>query len=108
MIREQKRQVSKVLLDGLYDPDCPLSMLLGVRTEIVGEIVWKEMLAWDWQIFYGRERQRTFLLLREGEHNDIFFLVATSFIPFSLFSHSKIFQTKCDPVTATNNAPKLP
>ena len=40
-IREQQRQVSKVLLDGLYDPDSPLFMLLGVRTEVVGEIIWK-------------------------------------------------------------------
>merc|ERR1711953_494434 len=54
LIIEQKRQVSKVLLDGLYDPDCPLSMLLGVRTEIVGEIVWKEMLAKNWEICSGK------------------------------------------------------
>ena len=40
-IREQQRQVSKVLLDGLYDSDSPLFMLLGVRTEVVGEIIWK-------------------------------------------------------------------
>merc|ERR1712037_991273 len=33
LIREQQRQVSKVLLDGLYDPDSPISKLLGVRTE---------------------------------------------------------------------------
>ena len=50
MKREQRRQVSKVLLDGLYDPDCPLSMLLGVRTEIVGEIVWR-MLARNWEFY---------------------------------------------------------
>ena len=37
----QKRQVSKVLLDGLYDPDSPLSMLLGVRTNVMGEIIWQ-------------------------------------------------------------------
>ena len=54
LIIEQKRQVSKVLLDGLYDPDCPLSMLLGVRTEIVGEIVWKEMLVKNWEIYSGK------------------------------------------------------
>ena len=51
IIREQKRQVSKVLLNGLYDPNCLLSMLRGVRTEVIGEIVWKEMLAWNWKIF---------------------------------------------------------
>merc|ERR1712228_706729 len=55
LIIEQKRQVSKVLLDGLYDPDCPLSMLLGVRTEIIGEIVWKEMLAKNWEIYSGKK-----------------------------------------------------
>ena len=54
LIIEQKRQVSKVLLDGLYDPDCPLSMLLGVRTEIIGEIVWKEMLVKNWEIYSGK------------------------------------------------------
>ena len=54
MIIEQKRQVSKVLLDGLYDPDCPLSMLRGVRTEIIGEIVWKEMLVKNWEIYSGK------------------------------------------------------
>merc|ERR1712126_36143 len=41
LVRYQQRQVSKVLLDGLYDPDSPISKLLGVRTEIVGEIIWK-------------------------------------------------------------------
>merc|ERR1712218_50299 len=54
LIIEQKRQVSKVLLDGLYDPDCPLSMLRGVRTEIIGEIVWKEMLVKNWEIYSGK------------------------------------------------------
>ena len=48
--REQKRQVSKVLLDGLYDPDSPLSKLLGVRTEVMGEIIWQELVK-NWQIF---------------------------------------------------------
>ena len=46
LIWEQKRQVSKVLLDGLYDSDSPISKLLGVRTEVMGEIIWQEMLAW--------------------------------------------------------------
>ena len=39
------------MLNGLYDPNCLLSMLRGVRTEVIGEIVWKEMLAWNWKIF---------------------------------------------------------
>ena len=34
--------MSKVLLDGLYDPDSPISKLLGVRTEVVGEIIWQK------------------------------------------------------------------
>ena len=50
LIRQQQRQVSKVLLDGLYDPDSPISKLLGVRTEIVGEIIWKKLVE-NWQIF---------------------------------------------------------
>ena len=50
MIREQQRQVSKVLLDGLYDPDSPISKLLGVRMEVVGEIIWKKLVE-NWQIF---------------------------------------------------------
>ena len=55
LMREQKRQVTKVLLDGLYDPDSLLNMLLGVRTEVVGEIVWKKMLAWNWKIFHDQK-----------------------------------------------------
>ena len=51
LIRDQKRQVSKVLLDGLYDSDSPISKLLGVRRVVIGEIMWKRMLAWNWQIF---------------------------------------------------------
>ena len=47
----QKRQVSKILLDGLYDSDSPISKLLGVRTEVMGEIIWKKMLVENWQIF---------------------------------------------------------
>ena len=49
--REQQREVSKVLLDGLYDSDSPLSNLLGVRTEVVGEIIWQKMLVENWQSF---------------------------------------------------------
>ena len=50
LIREQKRQVSKVLLDGLYNPDSPISKLLGIRTEVMGEIIWQK-LSENWQIF---------------------------------------------------------
>ena len=49
--REQQRQVSKVLLDGLYDPDSPISKLLGVHIEVMGEIIWQKMLVSNWQIF---------------------------------------------------------
>ena len=45
--------MSKVLLDGLYDPDSPLFKLLGVRTEVMGEIIWRKMLVENWQIFLG-------------------------------------------------------
>ena len=48
--REQQRQVSKVLLDGLYDPDSPISKLLGVHTEVLGEIIW-QMLARNWHFY---------------------------------------------------------
>ena len=40
-IREQQRQVSKVLLDGLNDIGSPLSKLLGVRKEVFEEIIWQ-------------------------------------------------------------------
>ena len=54
LIKEQQRQVSKVLLDGLYDPDSPISKLLSIRTEVMGEIIWKKMLVENWQIFPGQ------------------------------------------------------
>ena len=52
-MRKQQRQVSKVLLDGLYDPDSPISKLLGVRMEVVGEIIWQNLKK-NWQIFPGQ------------------------------------------------------
>ena len=51
MIKEQQRQVSKVLLDGLYDPDSPLTKLLPVNKDVVGDIIWKEMLATKWEFY---------------------------------------------------------
>ena len=39
------------MLEGLYDEGCPLSMLLGVRYEVMGEIIWQEMLVNKWQVF---------------------------------------------------------
>ena len=51
MIREQQRQVSKVLLDGLYDPASDLSKLQGgLRQDIMGGFIWKELVE-NWQIF---------------------------------------------------------
>ena len=52
LIREQKQQVSKVLLDGLYDPDCPLHLLLGAHHVFMKE-VWLE-LGKEWQIFHDQ------------------------------------------------------
>ena len=45
------RQVSKVLLDGLHDPNSPLSKLRGIRREVIGEIIWEKMLVKNWQIY---------------------------------------------------------
>ena len=53
LIKEQQRQVSKVLLDGLYDPDSHISKLLGIRREVVGEIIWQNLVE-NWQIFPGQ------------------------------------------------------
>ena len=43
------------MLDGLYGVHPPegssLSMLLGVRQEVMGEIIWQEMLVKKWQVF---------------------------------------------------------
>ena len=49
LIREQQRQVSKVLLDGLYDPDSPLFLLMGDHHVVMKE-VWK-VLVENWQVF---------------------------------------------------------
>ena len=49
LIRYQQRQVSKVLLDGLYDPDSPLYDLLGARLVVMNE-VW-QVLKKDWEFF---------------------------------------------------------
>ena len=49
LIKEQQRQVSKVLLDGLYDPKSNLSILLGAH-HLVMQSVWKELLK-SWQLF---------------------------------------------------------
>ena len=49
LIKEQQRQVSKVLLDGLYDPKSNLSILLGAH-HLVMQSVWKELLK-SWRLF---------------------------------------------------------
>ena len=38
LIRYQQRQVSKVLLDGLYDPDSPLFVLLGAHHVVMNKV----------------------------------------------------------------------
>ena len=53
LIKKQQREVSKVLLDGLYDLDSPISKLLGVHMEVVGEIIWQELVE-NWQIYPGQ------------------------------------------------------
>lgn len=50
LIRDQQRNVSKVLLDGLYDSDSTFSKLLGVRKEVLGEIIWQKLIE-NWQIY---------------------------------------------------------
>ena len=57
LIKKQQRQVSKVLLDGLYDSDSPISKLLGVRTEVVGEMIWQRLIE-NWQIYEMNEEER--------------------------------------------------
>ena len=49
MTNRQKRQVSKVLLDGLYDPE---AKLLGISTEVMGDhlIIWQKLVE-NLQIF---------------------------------------------------------
>ena len=68
LITAQQREVSKVLLDGLYDPHSPLSMPLGVRMEVVGEIIWMEMLVWNWQIYPPFNPQKASLASRSVGH----------------------------------------
>jgi len=54
--------VLNVLLDGLSDPDSPLSKLLGFRMEVVGEIIWKKMVE-NWQLFPDSEECQRELLI---------------------------------------------
>ena len=49
--RVQKRQVSKVLLDGLYDTDSQLSKLLPISNDVMGDIIWKRMLTAKWEFY---------------------------------------------------------
>merc|ERR1719229_1265881 len=65
---KQQRQVSKVLLDGLYDPDSPLFMLLGVRTDVIGDIIWKELVE-NWKMFSDQQVEQI-LVMREGNDDD--------------------------------------
>ena len=49
--RVQKRLVSKVLLDGLYDLDSQLSKLRPVSNDVMGDIIWKRMLTAKWEFY---------------------------------------------------------
>ena len=71
--------MSKVLLEGLYDSDSPISKLRGVHTEVLGEIIWQKMLAssnYNWQIFpdprnpawlWGKKDWRRFVRRGRGQ-----------------------------------------
>jgi len=52
LVREQKKRVGKVLLDGIYDEDSTLHKLRSPRcvVEDVMPIVW-EHLSWNWQVY---------------------------------------------------------
>ena len=52
LVERQKRLVSKVLLDGLYDPDSQLSKLLPVSNDVMGDIIWKGMLTSKWEFYH--------------------------------------------------------
>ena len=47
----QKRLVSKVLLDGLYDLDSQLSKLRPVSNDVIVDIIWKRMLTAKWEFY---------------------------------------------------------
>ena len=64
LIKKQQREVSKVLLDGLYDLDSPISKLLGVRMEVVGEIIWQKLVE-NWQIYPEHRRSSVNLPARK-------------------------------------------
>ena len=49
--RVQKRLVSKVLLDGLYDLDSQLSKLRPVSNDVIVDIIWKRMLTAKWEFY---------------------------------------------------------
>merc|ERR1712210_7189 len=61
-LREQQRQVSKVLLAGLYDPDSPISKLLGVRTEVVGQIFPEHRLPVDLPVQFPARKNKCTVL----------------------------------------------
>ena len=71
MIREQQRQVSKVLLDGLHDPDSELSILLGAH-HVVMETVWQKLVE-NWQIFPSDQQlgRKPLLRLRGEIENQV-------------------------------------
>ena len=50
--------MSKVLLIGLHDADSPLSKLRGAHKEILGEIIWKQMLVNEWMFYPSPEEDQ--------------------------------------------------
>ena len=50
--RIQRREVARVLLQGLSDEDSPLSMLAGIQEDVMRDIVWKKMVdIKKWQFY---------------------------------------------------------
>ena len=46
------------MLNGLHDADSPLSKLRGQHKEILGEIIWKEMLVNKWMFYPSPEEDQ--------------------------------------------------
>ena len=50
--RIQRRQVARVLLQGLSDKDSPLSMLARIQEDVMRDTIWKRMVnIKKWQFY---------------------------------------------------------
>ena len=50
--RIQRRQVARVLLQGLSDEDSPLSMLARIQEDVMRDTIWKRMVnIKKWQFY---------------------------------------------------------